>query len=143
MSVKTAVKKKIPPKTKQEINQRGRRFFRNIKKGRGVSSDFFRRHGWLIIFFTVVILVLIGIRYRTRVYMSEIKTLRQELKHAQNKCIEEKALFMSLIREHDMVELAREHNLGLGFPVQPPYQLTEDAVDSVAEEVPVESRISK
>ena len=113
------------------LNPRRRRLITDIRKGRGVSSDFFRRNGWLIIFFTVVILVLTGMRYRTKVYMRQIKNLRTELKQAENERIEEKALYMSLIRETDMVELARKYDLGLGFPVKPPYVLDLEATDSL------------
>lgn len=92
----------------------------NIRKGRGISVDFFRRNGWLIIFLTVIILVLIGVRYRTRVYMREIKELRQELRSAENEYIEEKARYMSLIRETDMVQMSARYNLGLTFSDKPP-----------------------
>ncbi len=103
----------------------------NIRKGRGISLDFFRRNGWLIIFLTVIILVLIGVRYRTRVYMREIKELRQELRSAENEYIEEKARYMSLIRETDMVQMSARYNLGLTFSDKPPYTLRLDALDSL------------
>lgn len=115
---------------------RRRQLLKNVKKGKGVSSDFFKRHGWLVIFFMVVILVLTGMRYRTKVYMMQIKKLRTELKQAENERIEEKALYMSMIREQDMVELARRYELGLSFPVKPPYVLTLEAADSVAHPKP-------
>lgn len=112
---------------------RGRRdrLVGDLRKGRGLSVDFFRRNGWLIIFLTVIILVLIGVRYRTRVYMHEIKTLRQELRNAENEHIEEKALYMSMIRETDMVEMSRRYGLGLTFSDKPPYTLHLDALDSI------------
>lgn len=114
------------------ISTKRRNIVADVRKGRIVSLDFFRRNGWLIIFFTVVILVLIGMRYRTRVYMTNINKLRVELKKAQNDCLEQKATYMSLIREKDMVELTQRHNLGLVFTDKPPYLLKPDAVDSVA-----------
>ena len=40
----------------------------NMRKGRGVSLDFFRRNGWFICFLIVVVLILLGMRDRTRIY---------------------------------------------------------------------------
>lgn len=114
----------------RQRNRRGK-MISNLRKGRGLSVDFFRRNGWLIIFMTVIILVLIGVRYRTRVYMHEIKTLRQELRNAENEYIEEKAVYMSMIRETDMVEMLQRYGLGLTFSDKPPYTLHLDALDSI------------
>lgn len=121
------------------LARRRNRFLKDVKKGRGVSADFFRRHGWLIVFFTVVILILIGMRYRTRIYMKQITDLNTELKEAQNEMIAEKSRYMSLIRETDMVELTRKYNLGLEFPLRPPYVLGLEATDSVAVPDPTQS----
>lgn len=106
----------------------------NMRKGRGVSLDFFRRNGWFICFLIVVVLILLGMRYRTRVYMRQIKDLRTELKQAENERIEEKARYMSMIRETDMVQMAQKHNLGLVFSDKPPFVLQTDATDSIPPE---------
>ena len=100
----------------------------NMRKGRGVSLDFFRRNGWFICFLIVVVLILLGMRYRTRVYMRQIKDLRTELKQAEN------ARYMIMIRETDMVQMAQKHNLGLVFSDKPPFVLQTDATDSIPPE---------
>ena len=63
--------------------------------------------------------------------MREIKELRQELRSAENEYIEEKARYMSLIRETDMVQMSARYNLGLTFSDKPPYTLRLDALDSL------------
>ena len=98
----------------------------NMRKGRGVSLDFFRRNGWFICFLIVVVLILL--------YMRQIKDLRTELKQAENERIEEKARYMSMIRETDMVQMAQKHNLGLVFSDKPPFVLQTDATDSIPPE---------
>lgn len=111
------------------LSRRRRNIIADVRKGRGVSVHFFRRNGWVIMFFTVVILVLTGMRYRTRVYMKEINQLRVELKKAENERMTEKSKYMSLIRERDMVELSQRHNMGLIFADKPPYILQLDEKD--------------
>ena len=106
----------------------------NMRKGRGVSLDFFRRNGWFICFLIVVVLILLGMRYRSRVYMRQIKDLRTELKQAENERIEEKARYKSMIRESYMVQMAQKHNLGLVFSDKPPFVLQTDAPDSIPPE---------
>lgn len=113
------------------FTRRRARFFKNVRKGRGVSVDFFRQNGWVIVFFTVVILMLIGMRYRTRIYMKQIHDLKQELKEAHNELIAAKSSYMSMIRETDLVNLTQSHHLGLEFPLNPPYILPLDEADSV------------
>lgn len=81
-----------------------------------------------------MVLILLGMRYRTRVYMRQIKDLRTELKQAENERIEEKARYMSMIRETDMVQMAQKHNLGLVFSDKPPFVLQTDATDSIPPE---------
>lgn len=100
--------------------------FREFWYGRGVSVNYFRRHAWLIVLIVGAIVVLIGARYRTKTSMMTIKQLRVELQQAENTKLDEKARYMSLIRETDMVKRVSEANLGLVFQEQPPYELNVD-----------------
>ena len=55
--------------------------------------------------------------------MLEIKNLTTELKHAESEKLQEKAAYMSLIRETEMKRLVENKGLGLQFQEQPPYEL--------------------
>ncbi len=95
----------------------------NLRRGRGVSVRFFQQNAWMILFLVVIVVMLISLRYRTKVNMMQITQLERELEQAENRKIEEKALYMSTIRETDMQQLIDRHNLGLQFQEQPPYIL--------------------
>lgn len=94
-----------------------------MRQGKGLSVSHFRNNAWLIVLIVSLALMLISMRYNTKTHMMEIKRLRSELEQAENHKLEEKALYMSLIRENDMVELSQRHHLGLEFQEQPPYIL--------------------
>ena len=97
-----------------------------MRFGRSVSVDFFRRNAWLLMVFIVAILSLMGLRYKTKTKMEEIKKLNIELQHAESSKLQEKALYMSLIRETEMRRLVEEKGLGLQFQEFPPFELTLD-----------------
>ena len=56
----------------------------------------------------------------------EIKALERELVRSESAKLQEKADYMSLIRESEMQRLVDRHGLGLTFPEQPPYTLSCD-----------------
>jgi hypothetical protein len=58
--------------------------------------------------------------------MMKIKELNAKLEQAENRKLAEKAQYMSLIRESDMVKLVNERHLGLEFQEQPPYEFSID-----------------
>lgn len=99
-------------------------WFRELRYGRSVSIDFFRRNAWLLISILVALLALMGLRYKTKTKMQQIKTLERELVRAESAKLQEKAEYMSLIRESEMQRLSDQRNLGLTFQEQPPYTLT-------------------
>ncbi len=111
-------------KTKTKKNTHG--LWGELRHGRSVSIEFFRANAWLMLLFVIVILALIGLRYKTKTKMAEIKQLTTELQRAESHKLHEKSLYMSLIRETEMVKLVREKNLNLEFQEQPPYELTDD-----------------
>lgn len=81
-----------------------------------------------MIIIVVILLALMGLRYKTRTKMSEIKQLTVELQRAESNKLQEKALYMSLIRETEMIKMVREKNLNLQFQEQPPYELTDTII---------------
>lgn len=100
-----------------------------LRYGRTLSIEFFRNNAWIMVIIVVILLALMGLRYKTRTKMSEIKQLTIEYQRAESKKLQEKALYMSLIRETEMIKMVREKNLNLQFQEQPPYELT----DTIAE----------
>lgn len=98
----------------------------DVRYGRSVSLDFFRRNAWLLMVFIVAILSLMGLRYKTKTKMEEIKKLTIELQRAESSKLQEKASYMSLIRETEMRRLVDEKGLGLQFQEFPPYELILD-----------------
>ncbi len=95
----------------------------DIRYGRSLSVDFFRRNAWFLMVFVVAMLSLIGLRYKNKTKMMEIKRLNTELKQAESAKLQEKAAYMSLIRESEMKRLVEKKGLGLQFQEQPPYEV--------------------
>lgn len=98
----------------------------DIRYGRTLSFDYFKRNAWLLMVFIVTILSLMGLRYKTKTKMEEIKKLTLELQRAESSKLQEKAAYMSLIRETEMRRLVEEKGLGLEFQEFPPYELVID-----------------
>lgn len=107
-------------------NKQKRGWMSELRYGRSLSIDFFKSNAWLMLLFVVAILALIGLRYKTKTKMAEIKQLTVELQRAESHKLQEKSLYMSLIRESEMVKMVREKNLNLEFQEQPPFELTDD-----------------
>ena len=100
-----------------------RELMNDMRYGRTLSLGFFRQNAWILMFFVVAILSLMGLRYKTKTKMEEIKKLNVELQRAQSSKLQEKAAYMSLIREAEMKKLVEEQGLGLQFQEFPPYEL--------------------
>lgn len=98
----------------------------DMRYGRALSLEFFRQNAWLLMLFIVAIISLMGLRYKTKTKMEEIKRLNVELQRAQSWKLQEKAAYMSLIREAEMKKLVDEKGLGLQFQEYPPYELQTD-----------------
>jgi len=97
----------------------------DVRHGRGVSLNFFRNNLWIIILCLVLVLMLIGLRYRTKTRMMEIRQLTTELSRAESRKLEEKASYMSLIRESEMKRMVESRGLNLEFQQTPPYEISE------------------
>lgn len=98
----------------------------DVRYGRSLSVEFFRRNAWLLMIVVVAMLSLMGLRYKTKTRMEEIKRLSNELQLAESSKLQEKAAYMSLIRETEMKKLVEEKGLGLQFQEQPPFELILD-----------------
>lgn len=114
-------------KKKAEKNPEEENFswIQELRYGQSISVEFFKKNAWLLLVIVVTILALMGLRYKTKTKMAEIKKLRIELQRAESEKLQEKAAYMSLIRETEMKRMVRERGLTLEFQEQPPYELTE------------------
>lgn len=91
-----------------------------LRSGRAISLDFFKRNAWLIIAIITALIGVMGLRYRTKTRMSEIKQLNKELQRAESEKLQEKAWYMTLIRETELTRLTSEKRLGLRYQEEPP-----------------------
>ena len=99
-------------------------FFSDFRYGKTVSVNFFKANAWLLLIFIVIVIALMGMRYKTKTKMEQIKRLEKELVQSESDKLREKAAYMSLIRETEMLRLVQKNNLNLIFQEQPPYQIT-------------------
>ena len=97
-----------------------------LRYGRSISVEFFKSNAWLLLIIVVAVIALIGLRYKTKTKMSKIKSLTTELQRAESRKLQEKSLYMSLIRETEMKRLVHEKGLALEFQEQPPYEITDN-----------------
>ena len=92
----------------------------DLREGRAVSLEFFKRNAWMIIAIITALIGVMGLRYRTKTRMSEIKQLNRELQRAESDKLQEKAWYMTLIRETELTRLTAEKKLGLRYQEEPP-----------------------
>ena len=92
----------------------------DLREGRAVSLEFFKRNAWMIIAIITALIGVMGLRYRTKTRMSEIKLLNRELQRAESEKLNEKAWYMTLIRETELTRLMNEKRLGLRYQEEPP-----------------------
>lgn len=104
--------------------ERKKKLLKNLRNGRSISIVYFRKHAWLLIGIMVVVLSLMGLRYKTKTRMKEIKNLTEKLKQAESDKLREKKEYMTLIRQTRMNELVSKNHLGLIHQEQPPYEIS-------------------
>ncbi len=95
-----------------------------LRYGQSISLEFFKTNAWLILVMVVIVVALMGLRYKTKTKMAQIKKLNVELQRAESHMLDEKSKYMSLIRETEMNKMVNEHGLNLQFQEQPPYHLS-------------------
>lgn len=103
--------------------KKGYSWITELQHGQTISVEFFKTNAWLLTVIVVAVIALIGLRYKTKTKMAEIKKLNTELTKAESNKLQEKAAYMSLIRETEMRRMVREHGLALEFQEQPPYEI--------------------
>lgn len=118
---------RIDPEKKGKVRSKGKGIIDEMRDGRSISLEFFKRHAWFVLILLVAVLSLIGLRYKTKTRMAEIKALRNELEQAENDKLNAKAEYMTLIRESEMRRLVTEKRLPLSFQEQPPYEIIDDS----------------
>lgn len=116
-----AKKKDNEKKQGKRVKEAASDFLSDVRYGQALSYTFFKKNAWLLLIFISVVLALMGVRYKTKTKMEEIKRLEKELVRSESDMLREKAAYMSLIREAEMMRLVRKNNLGLIFQEQPPY----------------------
>ena len=116
-------KKEKPKKSKRGLKGMPKDLMNDMRYGRSLSLEFFKQNAWILMIFVVAIIALMGLRYKTKTKMEEIKQLTVELQRAESSKLQEKAAYMSLIREAEMKKLVEEKGLGLQFQELPPYEL--------------------
>lgn len=123
LNTRKSKNKKDKKNKKPKIKGASLELMKDMRYGRTLSLEFFRQNAWLLMLFVVVILALMGLRYKTKTRMEEIKKLTVELQRAESSKLQEKAAYMSLIREAEMKKLVEDKHLGLQFQEDPPYEL--------------------
>ena len=98
----------------------------DLRYGKSLSLEFFKHNAWLLLLMIVIILGLMGLRYKTKTKMEEIKKLKVELKRSESNMQHEKALYMTLIRDSELKRYVDEKGLNLTHPDQPPYVIYDD-----------------
>ncbi|MDE6296975.1 MAG: hypothetical protein K2L89_03930 [Muribaculaceae bacterium] len=111
---------------KQKDKKQNSGWMSELRYGRSVSLEFFKTHAWLMLIFVVAVISLMGLRYKTKTKMSEIQQLNKELQVAESEKLQEKAKYMSLIRETEMRKMVAEKGLDLQHQEQPPYELIDE-----------------
>lgn len=98
----------------------------DIRGGKTVSLQTLRTNAWIIVVAIISVIALMGLRYETKTKMEQIKKLNIELQRAESSKLQEKAMYMSLIRETEMKRMVEEKGLPLEFQDQPPYEIVND-----------------
>lgn len=117
---------KTPKNTTSKKDKNNYSWVKEMRYGRTISIEFFKSNAWLLVIIIAIVISLMGLRYKTKTKMVEIKNLTKELELAESDKLHEKAAYMSLIRESEMKRMVSDKGLPLEFQEQPPYQLIDD-----------------
>lgn len=104
---------------KEALGKETKSILTDMRYGRSISLDFFRANAWLLVIFIGGMVGMMGLRYKNKTKMAEIKQLEIELTRARSSKLKEKAEYMSLIRETEIKRLVEEKHLGLIFQEDP------------------------
>lgn len=95
----------------------------DLRYGQSVSLDFFKRNAWMLLAILTALISVMGLRYRTKTRMAEIKQLTIDLDRAESAKLHEKASYMTLIRETELTRLTSRRRLGLQYQEEPPVEI--------------------
>ncbi len=112
---------------KEALGRETKSFIEDVRYGRSISIDFFRANAWLLVLFLGGMIGMMGLRYKNKTKMSEIKQLEIELTRARSSKLKEKSEYMSLIRETEIRRLVEEKKLGLIFQEDPAVEIPVNA----------------
>ena len=110
-------------KTRRKSDGNGYSWVKELRYGRSISVEFFKKNVWLMLVILVAVIALIGLRCKAKTRMAEIKKLNVELQKSESNKLQEKSAYMTLIRETEMKKMVREKGLTLEFQEQPPYEI--------------------
>ncbi len=113
--------------SKEKLGKEAKTVIEDARYGRSISIDFFRANAWLLVIFIGGMIGMMGLRYKNKTKMAEIKQLEVELTRAKSAKLKEKSEYMSLIRETEIRRLVEEKRLGLEFREDPPIVIEVDA----------------
>lgn len=97
---------------------------KDIIQGRFFSLDFFKRNAKYIVLLVVMALAYIANKFECQRSMQELLSLKTDLADAQTDLVNSSAKYNSMILESEMTKLMHEKHLGLGAPLEPPYELS-------------------
>ena len=109
---------------KNSMSSQRKKAGKNFFQGRLFSLDFFKRNAKYIIFVVLMALAYIANKFMYQSGIQELITLKTELADAQTDLVNSSAKYNSMILESEMSKLMREKHLGLGAPLEPPYELS-------------------
>lgn len=101
----------------------------SLRFGKSVSLDFFKRNAWVLLATLTALISVMGLRYRTKTRMAEIKQLTIDLDRAESAKLQEKASYMTLIRETELTRLTSQKRLGLQYQEEPPVEIECEGID--------------
>lgn len=120
----TENKRRTPKARGKQSSRKGKSVATVMRHGTPLSIELFKRHGWFILIAMVVVVALTGQRYANANKVRKVQRLKKELALQQSVAINEKAAYMSLIRENVMRDFLHARHLDLDYQEQPPYSLS-------------------
>ena len=96
-------------KKRKAEKQAGYSWVKEFRYGRSISVEFFRQNVWLMLVILVSVIALIGLRYKTKTRMAEIRKLNTELERAESNKLQDITAEDTLVhRDKDLSALPQE-----------------------------------
>ncbi|WP_407400992.1 FtsL-like putative cell division protein [Sodaliphilus sp.] len=97
---------------------------RDMRKGRFLSVEFFKKNLVYIVFIMGMIVMSIANKYKCMTYKDEVMSLEKQRASIETDWVNSKAKYNSMTRESQMTTLMDSMRLDLTSPEQPPYILS-------------------